>query len=65
MADKAEANNSGVSTETPMLLPFSLTKHSTIFAEVKGCFGINITINFWWLKLLFDLSPTVVRRTIA
>ncbi len=24
-----------------LLLPFSLTKHSTIFTEVKGLFGIN------------------------
>jgi hypothetical protein len=39
VADKAEANNAGMSIETPLLLPFSLTKHSAIFAEVKGCFG--------------------------
>ncbi len=25
----------------PMLLPFSLTKYTVIFAEVKRCFGIN------------------------
>ncbi len=24
-----------------MLLPFSLTKYPTIFAEVKGSFGVN------------------------
>ncbi len=29
----------GVTVETPLLLPFSLTKHSAIFVEVKGCFG--------------------------
>ncbi len=29
----------GMTVETPLLLPFSLTKHSAIFAEVKGCFG--------------------------
>ncbi len=38
--DKAnEANDAGVFIKTPLLLPFSLTKHSAIFAEVKGCFG--------------------------
>jgi hypothetical protein len=46
-ADKADVNNQanankvGVSVELPLLLPFSLTKYSAIFAEVKGCFGIN------------------------
>jgi hypothetical protein len=39
VADKAKANNAGVSVETPLSFPFSLTKHSAIFAEVKGCFG--------------------------
>ena len=36
-ADKV--GDAGVTVETPLLLPFSLTKHSAIFAEVKGCFG--------------------------
>jgi hypothetical protein len=37
---KAEkVGDAGVTVETPLLLSFSLTKHSTIFAEVKGCFG--------------------------
>jgi hypothetical protein len=36
-ADKV--GDAGVTVETPLLLPFSLTKHSTIFAEVKGCYG--------------------------
>jgi hypothetical protein len=30
-----------VLVELPLLLPFSLTKYTSIFAEVKGCFGIN------------------------
>ncbi len=41
VANKAGANNAGVFIETPLLLPFSLTKYSAIFAEVKGCFQIN------------------------
>jgi hypothetical protein len=46
-ADKADVNNQanakkvGVSVELPLLFPFSLTKYSAIFMEVKGCFGIN------------------------
>ena len=41
-ADKAdEVDEAGVSIEMPMLLPFSLTKYSAIFTEVKGSFGIN------------------------
>ncbi len=35
---EADANNAGVSVEMPLLFPFSLTKHSAIFAEVKGFF---------------------------
>jgi hypothetical protein len=38
---KAKSNEVGVSVELPLLLPFSLTKYSAIFAEVKGYFGIN------------------------
>jgi hypothetical protein len=30
-----------VFVELLLLLPFSLTKYSVIFTEVKGCFGIN------------------------
>ncbi len=36
-ADKV--GDAGVTVETPLLHPFSLTKHSAIFAEVSGCFG--------------------------
>ncbi len=36
-ADKV--GDAGMTVEMPLLLPFSLTKHSAIFAEVKGCFG--------------------------
>ncbi len=42
VADDTKANkvgDAGVTIETPLLLPFSLTKHSAIFAEVMGCFG--------------------------
>ena len=31
----------GVSIEMPQLLPFSLTKYSAVFSEVKGSFGVN------------------------
>jgi hypothetical protein len=41
-ADEAdEVDEAGVSIETPLLLPFSLTKYSAIFSEVKGSFGVN------------------------
>ena len=41
-ADEAdEVDETGVSIEMPLLLPFSLTKYSAIFTEVKGSFGIN------------------------
>ena len=44
-SDKAdevdEVDETGVSIEMPLLLPFSLTKYSAIFTEVKGSFGIN------------------------
>jgi hypothetical protein len=46
LADKAEAvnkaksNKVGMSIKLLLLLPFSLTKYSAIFAEVIGCFGI-------------------------
>ncbi len=30
-----------MSIETLLLLPFSLTKYSAIFLEVKGSFGVN------------------------
>jgi hypothetical protein len=39
--DQADANEVGVSVKLPLLFPFSLTKYSSTFAEVKGCFGIN------------------------
>jgi hypothetical protein len=39
--NKAEANKVVVFVQLPLLLPFFLTKYTTIFAEVKGCFGIN------------------------
>jgi hypothetical protein len=41
VTNKAEANKAGVSVKMPLLLPFSLTKYTAIFVEVKGCFGIN------------------------
>ena len=41
-SDKAdEVDEAGVSIEMPLLLPFSLTKYSAFFMEVKGSFGIN------------------------
>ena len=42
-ADEAdEVEEAGVvSIEMPLLLPFSFTKYSAIFTEVKGSFGIN------------------------
>ncbi len=42
VADDTKADkvgDAGVTVETPLLLPFFLTKHSAIYAEVKGCFG--------------------------
>ena len=36
-----EVDEAGVSIEMPLLLPFSLTKYSAIFSEVKGSFGVN------------------------
>ena len=36
-----EVGEAGVSIEMPLLLPFSLTKYSAIFSEVKGSFGVN------------------------
>jgi hypothetical protein len=41
-ADEAnEVDKAGVSIDTPLLLPFSLTKYSAIFSEVKESFGVN------------------------
>jgi hypothetical protein len=40
VTDKAEANEVIVFVKLPVLHPFSLTKYTVIFAEVKGCFGI-------------------------
>ncbi len=42
VADDTKADkvgDAGVTVETSLFLPFSLTKHSAIFAEVKGYFG--------------------------
>ncbi len=36
-----EVDEAEMSIEMPLLFPFSLTKYSAIFAEVKGSFGIN------------------------
>jgi hypothetical protein len=42
-----EANNlllfisAGIMCMLSLLLPFSLTKYSAIFAEAKGCYGKN------------------------
>jgi hypothetical protein len=36
-----EVDEASVSIEMPLLLPFSLTKYSAIFLEVKGSFGVN------------------------
>jgi hypothetical protein len=36
-----EVDEAGVSIKMPLLLPFSLTKYSAIFAEVKGSFGVH------------------------
>ena len=41
VANKAVANDAGVSIKTPLLLPFSLANYSAIFVEVKGYFEIN------------------------
>ena len=47
VTDKAKANEVSVSVKLPLLLfSFSLTKYSTIFANVKGDFGINNNIQF-------------------
>ncbi len=40
VTDKAEANTVIVFVKSPVLHPFSLTKCTAFFAEVKGCFGI-------------------------
>jgi hypothetical protein len=40
VTDKAEDNEALVFVELLLLLPFSLTKYTAIFMEVKGCFGI-------------------------
>ncbi len=40
MTDKAEANEVVVFVKLPVLHPFSLTKCTAIFAEVKEYFGI-------------------------
>ena len=39
--DADEVNEAGLSIEMPLLLPFSLTKYSAIFLEVKGSFEVN------------------------
>jgi hypothetical protein len=36
-----EVDEASVSIEMPLLLPFSLTKYSAIFSEVKGSFEVN------------------------
>ncbi len=36
-----EVDEAGVSIDMPLLLPFSLTKYSAIFSEVKGSFEVN------------------------
>ena len=44
IVEAAEADDSDEvikSIEMPLLFPFSLTKYSAIFAEVKGSFGVN------------------------
>ncbi len=40
VTNKAEANKSVVFVKLPVMHPFSLTKCTTIFTEVKGCLGI-------------------------
>jgi hypothetical protein len=41
-ADEAdEVDETDVFIKMPLLLPFSFTKYSAIFTEVKGSFGIN------------------------
>jgi hypothetical protein len=40
VTNEAEANKVVVFVELALLLPLSLTKYTTIFAEAKGCFGI-------------------------
>jgi hypothetical protein len=40
VTNKAEANEVIVFVKSPVLHPFSHTKCTAIFAEVKGCFGI-------------------------
>ncbi len=36
-----EVDEAGLSIEMPLSFPFSLTKYSAIFAEVKGSFEVN------------------------
>jgi hypothetical protein len=40
VTNKDEANKAILFVKMLVLHPFSLTKCTTIFAEVKGCFGI-------------------------
>jgi hypothetical protein len=39
--NETKSNEVDVSVELPLLIPFSLTKYSAIFAEVKGSFEID------------------------
>jgi hypothetical protein len=41
VTNRAEANKAIVFVKSPLLLPFSLTKYTAIFAEVTGSFGIH------------------------
>ncbi len=66
--NKAKSNKVGMSVEFPLLLPFSLTKYSAIFMEVKGCFGIfnnqlgGLTC---WIVLEKKTARDFVRSTLS
>jgi hypothetical protein len=40
VTNKAEANKAIEFAKLPLVLTFSLAKYTTIFTEVKGCFGV-------------------------
>jgi hypothetical protein len=47
VADDTKADkvgDAGMTVEMPLLLPFSLTKHFAIFAEVKVCLKTSINL---------------------
>ncbi len=67
-ANKASANEVGESIASLLLLPFSLTKYTAIFAKVKGCiffFTISGCINQLILNLVIVANEDVGVADIA